>query len=196
MYVCFLSYKNTYSLFSICDQTFMSKEHKAKLHHRQQFCILSVVRNCVRYSQNPNKTFKIRFCGHSRLVKGWQLWTQSDTLQADEEGVEIPSKTPRRGEGNPLEDSKSGALISYKNEKEKSFLWWQTLHNFVKSTMYYNSLSIYMHIHIYIHTYTYCSSYLQLFKATIRTGRSRSFIVKPDVIVVIIILGIKTSVLK
>ena len=31
--VCFLIYKNMHSLFSICDQTFVFTEYKAKLQH-------------------------------------------------------------------------------------------------------------------------------------------------------------------
>ena len=59
--VCFLIYKNIYNLFSICDQTFVSTQYKAKLHRQcQRFCIFSVARSCVHYSQNPNTTLKIR----------------------------------------------------------------------------------------------------------------------------------------
>ena len=47
---------------------------------------------------------------HSSLVKGWQLWTRSDTRRVGEEGVKIPQKKSGRGEGTSLTDRKFGAL--------------------------------------------------------------------------------------
>ena len=43
-------YKNIYSLFSICDKTFLPTQYKANLFQHQKYCILSVGGSCVRYT--------------------------------------------------------------------------------------------------------------------------------------------------
>ena len=48
------------------------------------------------YSQNPSATFKMRFWVHSKLVKGCQFWTQSDTLM--KRGWKYPLKHQEGGE--------------------------------------------------------------------------------------------------
>ena len=64
---------------------------------------------CIRL--NPSTTLKVRFFFlHSGLVKSWQLWTWSDTLKVDEDGVKILPEKFGRDEGTPLKDSKMGAL--------------------------------------------------------------------------------------
>ena len=77
----------------------------------------NIVRICVHYTLQSKSKYYIQnkiLSLHSGLVKGWQLWTQSDTLSVDEEGVKTLSKiSPQKrggGEGTPWKDSKLGAL--------------------------------------------------------------------------------------
>ena len=60
----------------------------------------NIVRSRVHYTLQSKSRYYIQnkiFCLQSRLVKGWQLRTQSDTLYVDEEGVKIPPETSRTG---------------------------------------------------------------------------------------------------
>ena len=52
--------------------------YKANLHQHHIFCILSVVRNCVHYTQNQNITLKIFL--HVSLVKSWHFWTGMELI--------------------------------------------------------------------------------------------------------------------
>ena len=70
---------------------------------------LSVVRSHVHYAQISKYYSKNNILLHSSVVKGWQLWTQYNTLYANEQGMQILPRNSRRGWRYPLEREKIGS---------------------------------------------------------------------------------------
>ena len=106
----FIIYDNVDNLFSICDQTFVSEQCKAKLHQHQIFCILSVLRSCVHKTQNPSTYYF-----QNKISFTLDLWS----VGSSEHGVILPKlmnrgwKYPmkiRKGWRYSLEREKIGAL--------------------------------------------------------------------------------------
>ena len=117
--VCFLMYKNIYNLFSICDETFVSSQYKAKL---QRFCI-SGEKPCALQSNSKYYTHNTTVSLHSSLLQGFQLWLCREILKVDEEGVKMPPTEPKRGWRYPLERGNMGSPVTPWTFPHNSYLW-------------------------------------------------------------------------